>query len=379
MRYLSLCCIAKDEDPFLKEWIAYHSLLGVEHFYIYDNCSKTPIRKTLGSYVDGSRVTIRRVEGSGMQLPVYDDCLASFGARNRWIGFLDLDEFALPMRDNDLRVTLSEFEDYGGLAATWHMMGTSGRLARPAGPVIRNYTEAFAVQESYHVKSFVQPARTLRAVNPHSFSYIPGFFCVNEDHYPVSPGSQATFSAGNLVRVNHYFLRSQQDFEEKLVRGRADNASPKAAHDRTMFYQGAARACVKDAAIQRFLPGLEKSLSGEVLPPVSPPLCPEAPYEEIMETASRLFETGNAEKASAFLCGGVFSHEDRADFWTLRSMIALASGNTIRADVFVRRSLALESTRTGCTQLHKVLKARGMEKEADQAAALMRRCPEAFA
>lgn len=379
MHYLSLCCIAKEEDPFLREWVAYHSLLGVEHFYIYDNGSKTPIRKTLGSYVDGSRVTIRRVEGAQMQLPVYDDCLASFGARNKWIGFLDLDEFALPMRDNDLRVTLSGFEDYGGLAATWHMMGSSGHLSRPRGPVVRNYTEAFAVQESYHIKSFVQPARTGRAVNPHCFTYKPGFFCVNEDYYPVSLGSQATFSAGNLIRVNHYFLRSQQDFEEKLARGRAANASPEAAYDMTMFHQGAARECVTDTVIQRFLPVLENAMAQDVLPPVSPALSPDAPYEEIMETASRLFETGNHEKALAFLCGGVFSCEGKADFWTLRSMIALAMGDATRADVFIRRSMALESTQVGFTQLQNVLRARGMDKEAGQAAALMRRCPEAFA
>lgn len=60
MRYLALCCIAKDEDPFLKEWIAYHSLLGVEHFFIYDNESRRPIREVLDGFTDSSRVTIRR-------------------------------------------------------------------------------------------------------------------------------------------------------------------------------------------------------------------------------------------------------------------------------------------------------------------------------
>ena len=28
MRYLALCCIVKDENMFLKEWLAYHALLG---------------------------------------------------------------------------------------------------------------------------------------------------------------------------------------------------------------------------------------------------------------------------------------------------------------------------------------------------------------
>ena len=45
MRYLALCCIVKDENMFLKEWLAYHALLGVEHFYIYDNMSAVPVRE----------------------------------------------------------------------------------------------------------------------------------------------------------------------------------------------------------------------------------------------------------------------------------------------------------------------------------------------
>ena len=378
MNYLALCCIAKDEDPFLKEWIAYHSLLGVEHFYIYDNCSRIPIRQTLGSYVDDARVTIRRIQGKAMQIPAYNDCLESFGGRNLWIGFIDLDEFALPMRDNDLRVLLSEFEEYGGLAATWHLVGSSGHLKRPEGPVVKNYTQSFAVQESFHIKSFAQPAKTLHALNPHYCGYKPGHYCVNENHYPVSPRSQATFAAGNLVRVNHYFLRSQQDFEEKLVRGSATNASPDAQLDMTMFYEGSARTWADDTEIHRFLPPLLKAMQKKQLPPVFPRLPFDAPYEDLLETAMNFFDAGQLEKALAVTCRGVLAHGDSADLWTLRSMIALAAGSVGRADVFIRRSISLESTETGYTQLAKVLKAMGQDEQAGHVQTLMRRCPKYF-
>ena len=43
-RYLSILCIIKNED-YLEEFILYHYLLGVEHFYIYDNESDIPIFK----------------------------------------------------------------------------------------------------------------------------------------------------------------------------------------------------------------------------------------------------------------------------------------------------------------------------------------------
>ena len=34
---ISICGIFKNESCFLKEWIEYHEILGVEHFYLYNN------------------------------------------------------------------------------------------------------------------------------------------------------------------------------------------------------------------------------------------------------------------------------------------------------------------------------------------------------
>lgn len=38
--YFSICAIFKDESLSIKEWIEYHKLIGVEHFYLYNNKSK---------------------------------------------------------------------------------------------------------------------------------------------------------------------------------------------------------------------------------------------------------------------------------------------------------------------------------------------------
>lgn len=37
--YLSIGAIFKDEAPYLAEWIEFHRLVGVEHFFLYDNLS----------------------------------------------------------------------------------------------------------------------------------------------------------------------------------------------------------------------------------------------------------------------------------------------------------------------------------------------------
>ena len=46
--FLSLCCIIKNER-YLEEFIIYYRLLGVEHFYIYDNDSSIPIQERLNN------------------------------------------------------------------------------------------------------------------------------------------------------------------------------------------------------------------------------------------------------------------------------------------------------------------------------------------
>lgn len=378
MRYLSLCCIARDEDPFFKEWLAYHSLLGVEHFYIYDNESKRPVSDLLDGFADDSRVTVRRIRGQAMQVPAYNDCLASFGKESRWIGFLDLDEFALPVQDNDLRALLAEFEQYGGLAAPWHLFNSSGHLKRPDGPIIKNYTEAFRPADSFQSKCFVQPARTVRALNPHSFSHVDGHYCVNEDHYPLSPRCQPSFSGGAKVRVNHYFVRSQQDFEEKLRRGRADTESPKLQHQLLMFNNALEHPYEEDLTIRRFLPRLEKALADDRLPGVSPFLPAGTGYDELMEAALAFLEAGEPGKGQACLCGASDEDREKADFWTLRAMLAMRAGNLPRADIFIRQSLMREASLTGYRQLEKQLRAMGRDDLAENVSKITVRYSDMF-
>jgi len=39
MEKVAICAIVKDERRYLAEWIAYHSVIGFDHFFLYDNGS----------------------------------------------------------------------------------------------------------------------------------------------------------------------------------------------------------------------------------------------------------------------------------------------------------------------------------------------------
>lgn len=48
---LAICVIVKNEAPYMKEWIDYHRLVGVEKFYVYDNESTDSLLSVLAPYI----------------------------------------------------------------------------------------------------------------------------------------------------------------------------------------------------------------------------------------------------------------------------------------------------------------------------------------
>ena len=68
---LSICAIIKNENVYLEEWLNYYLLIGVEHFYLYDNESKIPIKDTLKELKLDSHATVRKIKGQGQQMNAY--------------------------------------------------------------------------------------------------------------------------------------------------------------------------------------------------------------------------------------------------------------------------------------------------------------------
>ena len=84
MKNLAICCIIKDELD-IPEWIAYHRLVGVQHFFLYDNESVIPIE------IKSDDVTIIPWLGQCQQMKTYNHCLQQYGKEYQWIAFIDAD------------------------------------------------------------------------------------------------------------------------------------------------------------------------------------------------------------------------------------------------------------------------------------------------
>ncbi len=217
--YLTLCLIAKDENSYLQEWLDYHILLGVEHFWIYDNESATPLAETLRGYIDSGRVSVHTIKGRAMQIHAYDHCIQTFGTRSKWIGFIDTDEFLVPVAGTSLPDFLKPYEAFAGFAVSSLFFGSNGNVKRPAGGQIAGYPRRTPNRYSRNrmVKMIVQPNKVIYPLSPHSFLFKEGCFCVNEQGYRVD--SQDFPCHIETIQLNHYFTRSRQEWEEKMKRG----------------------------------------------------------------------------------------------------------------------------------------------------------------
>ena len=89
--FLSVCAIFKNEGRFLKEWLDYYLLAGVDHFYLYDNGSDDDGVAVLKPYVDKGLVTLIDWTMPYGQMPAYFDCVEKYSGETNWIGFFDLE------------------------------------------------------------------------------------------------------------------------------------------------------------------------------------------------------------------------------------------------------------------------------------------------
>jgi len=141
---LSVCAIFKNEAQYFNEWIEYNLLVGVEHFYLYNNFSTDNYQSILQPYIDKGIVTLIDWPVEGGQLEAYHHCLINNKDQSQWIAFFDLDEFVCPRYEVCLKETLKKFQKYPSLLIYWRMFGTSGLVKHSSDKlIIEQYTNSW--------------------------------------------------------------------------------------------------------------------------------------------------------------------------------------------------------------------------------------------
>ncbi len=250
-----VAAILKDEGRFVEEWVAYHRLLGVDHFYLYDNDPRQPLGEILAQHRD--YVTLRpwlidhddpRYPGRNKQLKAYTHCLENGAASYEWVTFLDCDEFIALEEHRDLKAFLHEFEGYNSIALNWHVFGHNGYYEDPPGLVIESLTRRMKEPRA-RTKSVTRNDAIASIESAHRCQLKSGRKCVdaNKRRYreELYPGKT------RVARINHYQCRSFASWMRKPQRGEAGAVVEDPANAWRFSEEGCLRQFVKEIALNR--------------------------------------------------------------------------------------------------------------------------------
>ena len=124
--YLAICAIYRDEAPYLREWIEFHRLVGVERFFLYNNLSTDDHREVLAPYIEEGIVVLHDWPRRPGPDPGLRRLPRGPSRRARWIAFIDLDEFLFSPTGSRSPSCSRDYERWPGVVVNWAVFGTSG-------------------------------------------------------------------------------------------------------------------------------------------------------------------------------------------------------------------------------------------------------------
>lgn len=227
--YLSVVCIAHTEDEYLDEWINFHILMGVDHFFYYDNSCTSETKIKLSPYVEKGYVThiqFPHIEGTRQQceyyhklsdqLLAYGHCITKLATNTTWLMAIDLDEFMYPSENSGYKSLVPllqnlEREGYDSIEVNMHDFGSNWHKRKPDGIVIDNYSLK-ARSSRKEVKSIAKVSSLSKVPysREHKFYYKNIIKRIIDKHKMLRSNESE-----KLIKLNHYVTKSMEEVELK--------------------------------------------------------------------------------------------------------------------------------------------------------------------
>jgi hypothetical protein len=218
----------KNEGPYLREWIEYHKLVGVEKFYLYDNESTDNTKEVLTPYIQDGTVEYFYLPGTGYKMftKAHQDAVRRFKNQVKWLAVIDIDEFIVPVSKPKIIDVVNDFQNYlwrnkrkklFSLAARWVQYGYNGHYNKPEGLVIENFRKNGGTDVCPKTISNPRAAFFLSGLSIHTPTYLDLGFGYTEigEEYPWD----ASISV-NTIRINHYTTKSYEEYMQKVSRNK---------------------------------------------------------------------------------------------------------------------------------------------------------------
>ena len=246
---VSVCAIFKNESLYFREWLEYHKIVGVQHFYLYNNNSEDNYDQVLSPYIESGLVTLIQWPQNQAQMQAYHHCIENFSNETEWFTFIDLDEFIVPNTTDTVYDFLKPFRKKCPVViAYWKMFGTSGLISRDMqGLIVENLTVCWNKYTDIGklffntAYSFDKEDKHNKALHHYMWGRYGGInlppvnifnkictFGKNPIPYHVDPSYFP-------LQINHYFTKTYNEYLKKCAKG--DVYFTINPHDESYFYQ----------------------------------------------------------------------------------------------------------------------------------------------
>lgn len=261
---LAITAIVKNEAPYIREWIEYHKLIGVQKFYLFDNESTDNLQEILSPYIEAGLVELHSIKGPGRQLDAYRQGIELAKDETKWLAVIDLDEFILPIEKEKTVLQILDEQKRAALLIGWMVYGSSGYVEKQPGLVTDIYRKHATDDFIADYKSIINPRKVLKVVNPHYF--IVAGKTTDETgkviyQYPYNDMPEALPASKKKIRINHYYSKSWEEFEAKANRGYADSSDEKRTARNLATFKDHDQNQVEDHYIDKYVNQLKKIMS----------------------------------------------------------------------------------------------------------------------
>jgi hypothetical protein len=229
-----LLATARNEGPYLSEWLAYHRAIGFDGVLLVTNSNTDGSDSLIAalakagvvSHIDNSTLEgtedFSRSEKENIQIRAYTRALRSqFFHAFDWVCIIDLDEFLVFKRHDSIQEFL-EGQDADGVAINWLNFGSSGRQHYEDGLVIDRFTRCAPVDWRWnaYIKSISRVKSIRKLAGAHYSFLLPGkdkfVYCSGNAMTSYHDENNIDFS---VAQINHYVVKSHDEFGTERSRG----------------------------------------------------------------------------------------------------------------------------------------------------------------
>ena len=231
-----LCCIVKQENKYIREFVEYYKNIGITHIVVYDNndLDGEHLDDVIGDYIDDGFVNVIDCRGKKCyQMPAYTEAYEIYGKSYDWLLFFDVDEFFWSKYDSigDF-LSLNLFRGFDAILINWRVYTDNNDPYYREGNVIDRFPTPmnddvcceYDFPENNHVKTIIRGGlNNIMFGNPHCTRNV--IRCCNTNGVPVRNYPFTKYVHDNAY-LKHYNTKTAEEYAHKLKRGFCDLNRP---------------------------------------------------------------------------------------------------------------------------------------------------------